>query len=406
MVLKFSKVTVAVACTFITLISNAEDMRDLRDLQGSGGAGMINMGGFEITPSLNLAMGNNSNAGQQSVNKNSSSYISLLPSVIINLPSHGNSYGVKYNGSYSYFSASKVDDFGNHNFDAYANNFWSDRFKTTVNLDYVLGHDPRNSLMFASKEKWHTTGAKGVVNYGADGAIGQFQLAAGQTAKRYDTNVNGSTQRYNYDRTDLTGTFFYRVAPATQMIFEVGNSNYTYLDLASKSADSKEMRYLAGVKWEATAKTTGYFKIGQQNKRFNLGLLPAGKNTVWSTVVAWEPKEYSKVNLSLGQVTNETGALGGNFIVSRDAGLNWTHNWTGLWTSTMSLVSGQDNFQNSARVDKRQTYGVKVAYPVFGWLRVGVGYENVNRNSNFAGASYNQSSLMLTLDSAIKESLF
>lgn len=407
MSLKLSKITVAVACTFVTIVANAEDMRDLRDLKNAGaGAGMVNVGGFEITPKLDIALGNNSNVGQQTVNKTSSSYVSLVPSVVINFPSHGNSYGVQYNGSYSYYSASKQDDFGNHNFDAYANNVWSDRFKSALKLDYVLGHDARNTLMFASKELWHTTGIKGAVDYGRDGAIGQFRLAAGQLSKRYDTNVSGGTQTYNYDRTDLTGTFYYRVAPATQMIFEAGNTNFAYVDAASKRLDSKEMRYLMGLKWEATAKTTGYFKLGRQNKTFNLGLLPAGNNTVWSTVVAWSPKTYSTVNLSLSQASNEYGGVG-SFIVSRDAGVNWVYGWpNGLTTSTLSVVNGQDNFQNSNRIDKRQTYAANVAYPVFGWLRVGVGYQYVNRNSNFAGASYNQSSLMLTLNSALKENVF
>lgn len=399
---KLSKITVVLSSIFLMSGVNAEDMRNLRDLDSASEGGMINMGGFEITPKLNYAMGRNDNVGLSNANqaKVSSTFVSLIPSVVANYPSHGNQYSAIYRGNYSNYFGSTQDNFDDHTFKTTANNIWSEKFKTDAGLTYFLGHDARNSLMFNNKELWHSTGVDGSAIYGRDGAIGQFKLAGGVKTKRYDTNLSGGTQTYNHDSTSLSGTFLYRIAPATQMIFEVGNTNFTYADVASKRFDSKEMRYLVGAKWEATAKTTGFLKVGRQNKTFDLGLMPSGNNTVWSTVVAWAPKEYSKVNFSLSQTSNEYGGVG-SFIVSQDTGVNWTHNWTGMVTSVLSVVDGQDKFQNATRVDKRQSYGVNVSYPVLGWLRVGVGYQGMNRNSNVANASYKSSSLMFTLNSAL-----
>lgn len=398
---KLTKLSAAVMGVLFTGGAVAAETQDQGGVNQNNAArsGVINAGGFEIQPKLGLSIGRNDNVGLTNV-KTATNFTMLNPSVNIGLPIHGQMYTAKYSGTLARMAGSSIDNYNDHNFGLIADNTWSARLNTLVNADYIKGHDGRNAVMFRNKELWHNMGVKGMVHYGAEGAQGQFELAAGQSYKRYDSNNGGSTQLFNYDKTDLSGTFFYKVAPATQMIVEAGNAKFSYVDAASKRLDSNEQRLMLGAKWEATAKTTGEVKVGKMNKTFSLGLLPSGSSTVWDGMVTWSPKTYSKVDLSMHQKSNEYGGVG-SFVISRDTDLAWTHDWSGYVRSALSFGDGVDTYQAATRVDKRQKYGLKVTYEINRWLTAGVDFQHSKRNSTNNLFSYTQSVSMLTLEGSL-----
>lgn len=397
---KLFNVSLAAMGVLCAGVAVAADNQEQAGDQQAKGAGVINAGGFEIRPKLVLTLGRNDNVGLNSGAKTASTFTLLNPNVVIGLPTHGQLYSASYTGKYAQFSGSGIDNYNDHAFGVAADNAWSARLNTLLNVDYVKGHDGRNALLFANKELWHTTGIKGKVHYGAEGAQGQFELAAGQISKRYDSNNSGATHLYNNDNTDLTGTFFYKIAPATQLFVEAGNAKFAYVDAASKRLDSTQQSYMLGVKWEATAKTTGSFKIGRMDKSFSLGLLPSGRSTVWDGAVTWSPKTYSVVDVSVSQKANEFGGVG-SFIISRDTDLVWKHDWSSYITSALSFGDGVDDFQAANRVDKRQTYGAKLTYGINRWLSAGIGYQHSKRDSTTPALSYTQSVSMLILEGTL-----
>lgn len=362
----------------------------------------IRMGGVEVMPWLGLTQGTNDNVGSAAV-KTTSSFTMLNPNVVIGVPTRGQFYGAKYSGAFARFSSSSIDNYNDQSVGLFADNAWSGRLNSLVNFDYIKGHDGRNARMVANKELWHSTGLKGMAHYGAEGAQGQFEAAAGVLTKRYDSNNSGSTQNFDHDRSDLRGTFFYKVAPATQMFVEASNAKFNYVAAASKPVDSSEQRYMVGVKWDATAKTTGSFKIGSMKKSFNLGLNAAKTATVWDADINWTPKTYSRVDASLHQTAFESGGVGGSFILTRESQVKWTHDWTGYITTAVSLDDGVDTYQasNPSRVDKRQSYALKAMYGFKPWLRAGLEYKNTKRNSSIAVWTYSQAITMLTLEGSL-----
>jgi len=361
-----------------------------------------NLGGFEVTPSLGLTLGRDSNVGLKSGAQTASNFTMLNPRLSIGLPTHGQLYGLNYSGVFARYTGSKTDNYLDHNFRLYADNVWSARVNSKLNVDYTKGHDGRNALLFVNKELWHNTGVSAMAHYGAEGAQGQFEVSAGQQQKRYDSNISGATQLYNHNTTDLSGTFFYRVAPATQMFIEASNSKFTYQTASPKSLDSTQQSYMVGVKWDATAKTSGSAKFGTMKKTFSLGQLPSATSTVWDAGVKWAPKTYSIVEVSLAQKGQEYGGAG-SFILSRDADVSWKHDWTSYVTSTLKYVDGTDTFKADplARVDKRQAYGLGVTYGFRPWLRAGIGYDHTKRTSTNAVVGYTKSVTMFTLEGSL-----
>lgn len=403
MSLKLSKLSIAIVSVMLAANAVAADGQENGNTKQSSG---INAGGFEFKPTLGLALGRNDNVGMASVAKTSSNFTRLTPKLTIEMPTHGQVYSANYSGTYANYTGSTIDNFYDHNFGLAANNDWSTRVNSLINVDYIKGHDGRNETKNGAVpsqlvELWHTTGIKGMVHYGADGAQGQFELAAGQDYKRYDTNKSTLTQLLNNDKTNLIGTFYYRVAPATSMILQAGTTSIGYLDAASKTRDSKEQQYMVGVKWEATAKTTGNVRVGKVSKSFNMGTSPTTSATAWDANVSWSPLTYSVVNLTLSQKAAESGGVG-SFVITRDSKLDWAHEWSSHIKSTLMVGDGLDTYQgNSTQVNKRQTYGAKLSYAVNHWLNAGVEYQNSKRNSTNAALTNTQSISMLFLDGTL-----
>ncbi|MDX8380291.1 MAG: hypothetical protein R8K48_09695, partial [Gallionella sp.] len=229
--------------------------------------GVINLNGFRIKPTLKLAMGKNDNVGLSNgvLPKMNTRFTILSPKVSIEMPSHGNVYSATYSGAFANYRGDSQDNYNNHNLDVTAKNDWTYRVNTLIKAEYIKGHNNRNALPTgnSSKELWHTAGVKGQLHYGAAGAQGQFELAAGQKSKRYDTNASGNTQNLDYDSTPLQATFFYKVAPATNMILQARNTRFKYQTAAAQKWNSTQQQYMVGVKWDATAKTSGSFKVGK-----------------------------------------------------------------------------------------------------------------------------------------------
>lgn len=405
---KLSKISIAVMSVLFAGVAVAADVQQQSNDKQNNAAGVINAGGFEIRPTLSLAIGKNDNVGLASAGKTSSNFTKLSPKVSVEMPTQGQVYSATYSGTYANYTGSTVDNYYDHGFGLAAKNDWSTRVNSVINVDYNKGHDGRNALPNANtfKQLWHTTGVKGMVHYGADGAQGQFELTAGQVAKRYDTNNGGTnlpgtgTSLFNNDATSLMGAFFYKVAPATHMIVQAGTTSFSYLDAASKIHDSKEQQYMVGVKWDATAKTTGSVKVGKVNKTFNLGTFPSASATAWDANVTWSPLTYSVVNVSLSQKAAESYGVGSS-LVSQDSNVDWTHGWSNYIKSKLSFGDGVDTYQAINQVNKRQTYGAKLSYEVNRWLNAGVEYQNTKRNSTNPVLTYTQNITMLVLDGTL-----
>lgn len=402
MTYKLSKLSIVLFGVLVSGAAVAADMQDQSGGKQNSAAGTINAGGFEVKPTLGLMLGRNDNVGMASTVKTAATFTKLTPKIVVEMPTHGQVYSGTYSGAYANYSGSAQDNFTDHNFGLAAKNDWSARFNSLVNVDYNKGHDGRNALPTVNtfKELWHTTGLKGKVHYGADNAQGQFELTAGQVNKRYDSNNSTRTQLMNTDTTNVTGEFFYKIAPATNMIFHAGNQNITYLDAAAKSRDSTERQFMVGVKWEATAKTTGSIKIGTVKKSFALATTPSASNSVWDAQVTWSPLTYSNVNFTLKQSAAESFGTG-SYMVSNDTKIDWSHEWTSQVKSRLSVGDGQDKYQAVAQVNKRQTYGAGLTYSVNRWLNAGADYQFSKRNSTNTALTYKQNILMFVLDGTL-----
>ena len=97
--------------------------------------------------------------------------------------------------------------------------------------------------------------------------------------------------------------------------------------------DNDDTQVFLGVQWQATAKTSGSFKIGNQEKEYTERSPEVEEDeTVWQLGVKWEPKSYSAFNFGLSrELDNGNGndvARTEDAVDRLTASVGWEHNWS------------------------------------------------------------------------------
>lgn len=362
--------------------------------------GAIKAEPFTIRAKVNAAIGHDDNVALSKTNKISSAFYGLSPVVGIGLEGATQRYTAIYRGNYGNYSSSPIDDYKDHNVTLNAANEWSARLRSLVRYDYFHAHDARGATSSAvtAPDRWDLNALRGSLSYGAAGAQGRIEVDFGVGDKRYITNRVVTAAR-DYEQIDVGGTFYYRVGPATQALVQIRRSDIDY-KLDTTPLDSNEMRYLVGLKWDATAKTQGTAKVGYMRKNFANPSKPDYSAPSYEAGVTWSPLTYSIVNMTAMRTFSEQTS-GGNFIVTNMASLLWNHDWSSRVRSTMSVIYGRDVHQGLGRTDTRENAGLRVSYGLQRWLRLGGEYRYEARNSNVPTAEYTRNMVLFTLEASL-----
>lgn len=363
--------------------------------------GSFKAGPFTITPAVSAAVGHDDNVTLRTTNKISSTLYSLNPGVTVALPGPTQRYSARYAGNYGRFSSSSKDNYEDHAAGLDANNGWSTRLRTLLRYDFFRGHDTRGATGSATAtdapDRWDSHSVRGKLAYGAIGAQGIIEVDAGFSSKNYVNNRELTATR-EFDQQDLAGTFFYRVAPATQALVQIRGSR---LDHKTNFAlDSTELRYFGGLKWEATAKTQGTVKVGYIRKDFTNSSRPTFSSPSYEAGVTWSPLTYSVVNLNATRTFSEQNN-GGNFILIDSVALSWNHDWSSRVRSTVLLAHGHDIHKGLNRADTRDDFGLKASYGFRRWLRLGGEFRRETRDSNVPNVDFNRNLMLFTLDATL-----
>jgi hypothetical protein len=208
------------------------------------------------------------------------------------------------------------------------------------------------------------------------------------------------------------------VGSATDLTLEAWNSDISY-DLTRRPEDelaSIENLVMIGAKWEATASTTGFAKIGYVNKDFELTSREDFDAVVWEVEVLWEPKTYSKVNFTTGQNAHETNGEGFFFneegnpiekahvIENTQYAVEWTHQWRERLTSKLAYAMSDDVYIatiGEIREDNNTAINASLFYDMNYWLSFSLDYRFTDRDSTRTGFIYDRQLFSLGLRAAI-----
>lgn len=398
------KVTIAVAAALLgagvvaqAQVSPVRPTYSFPAAPSAAGATSVQMGDTPLyfTPYLGLAAGYDDNLFLTNGNEKASTIYIVSPGFKLDARDPNKVFQFSYQGQIGRYTKSEDDDYLDHVARAQFDVAITRSNFLRVGSDYIRGHDPRGSTdrgISARPDVYRLSTPYITYAFGAPGAQGRAEVFYSDARRRY-TNNRATTFASDRQTQDFGGAFYWRVMPRTSLLVEHRRTDLNY-DFSGSPFSGREYRTYGGVTWDATAATSGTFKVGRLEKRFDSGL-PSFSGTGWEALVTWAPRTYSKFDFFTARNPVESTGLG-TFVLSEVYGVNWTHAWSSVFSTELLARHQKDEYQGFNRNDKLNILGAKVGYRFRRWLTLGAEYTHTQRDSNASVFEYDKNLYLLT----------
>lgn len=355
--------------------------------------------GVLLYPSVKLSAGRDDNVRAAETGALSATVTTLAPNLRLETQQRNSTYALIYDGAYTRYSGLNTDNTNNHDLKLTGAHEFSVRSRLNWSLGFQDRFDARADAAVPSTEpdNWRGSNLNSLYTFGAKGAQGRIEAELNLSRKRYQNNL-ATTVGSDLDTRQLAGRYFWRVMPSTYLVAEARAAVNDYrVGTANNNTDT---RLLLGVTWEATAKTTGSFKLGQQRKDFDqVGKGDVSKST-YEASVTWSPLTYSVFTLTASRAA-EDALSNGDYNQSRNLGLNWAHRWNSSLSSRVALTDAQANYFNSPRRDDTISASLGLSYDLSRRHSLGLDLVRTERDSTLSPNSYKRNTVFLSLRSAL-----
>jgi polysaccharide biosynthesis protein VpsM len=369
----------------------------------------LDVGGLDLVPTLDVSLQHDSNVTRANADV-ISSWISLYhPELRLEKTSDTLQISAGVSASKGIYHSSQRDNFDDYQIFVDLGFEFDRRNRLEAGFVSESGHDARgtaysigigNSLTGPDKYQRNTLDSK--YSYGAQTAVARFDATVRLRNINYDNDVVNGRPRDRSEQT-LGGVFYYQVAPATDLVLDTQYTNTSYDSITViapdfVSLDSKTTNLLAGLKWESTAATTGFAKIGYQKRRFDNDQREGFSGLKWEAGVVWNPVERALIEFSTANDTLETNGLG-SFIKRKDYRLDWRHQWLERFSTSSAVAYGSDIYVGGfiPRQDKSTQIDLTASYQFKRWLSFTAGYSYIKRNSDVVDDSFDFDKNLLSI---------
>ena len=355
--------------------------------------GVYTSGPFSLEPLLDTELSYDDNIFDSETDETDSWITRVRPELIGRLEYEGQKYSLSYKGDYGYYAQSGDDDYDDHNFFAGADLNLNYRNFVTLGAAYRMDHEDRGTGIteginpatfpqFDEPVRYDLTDLNAEYAYGAPGQTGRIVLAAGYRDRQYQ-NFRDQTRYQDRERPQASATFYYRVMPATSLLFQVRADKVQYDDTrpGTASLDSDTQYYLTGATWDITELTSGTVKLGWVDREYDDGSRGNFSEFDWEVDLRWSPLSYSHVDLVTAREPRE--AYGNaDFIDTKIYTASWSHGWTDDLESRLELSYLDENFVGEDRDEETYEYDLSLQYQWRNWLAFYLGANYSDRNSN------------------------
>ncbi|MFC4701995.1 outer membrane beta-barrel protein [Glaciecola siphonariae] len=390
---------IALGLSFTATVATAQQFDD---------AANFALGGFDVTPTVDIGLKYDDNVTRANIDSISSWSRIISPHIMMESSLGASQVTLGYRLRNEDFFSSKEDNYTDHFFVAQADVEFNARNRVIASLNFEDGHDARGSnfsigtgASLSEPDKYKQTELDILYSYGAFNSDGRLDLNFDIRSLNYDIDTPLYRAR-DRDISRLAGTFYYRIGAVTDAVFE---ARYTSIDYQfalnpMNVLDSDEVSYLVGIEWKATAQTSGFAKVGYQEKDFESSLREDFDGFDWELGVLWEPVDYSSLEFITSSGTNETNGEG-NFIRDNRFSLEWKHEWLERLRSSVQISFANERYEGQLidgfdiRSDDNRRLRASVYYQFRRWLNFELGYVYDERESNRDAIDFDRNQFIL-----------
>ncbi|MDO6712189.1 outer membrane beta-barrel protein [Aliiglaciecola sp. 2_MG-2023] len=354
-------------------------------------AGSIDLGGFELIPSIEVTYALDDNVTNAASDEIDSWKSTFVPELLL-LNNFGNNvvqFGYRLERG-DYYSSSE-DNYTDHFVSAMLDLELNSRHRVSTTIEYEDGHDARGTVYsigagndLASIDTYKGLDGDLVYSYGGLTASARIDFRLAYRDLDYDRSEESYLAR-DRDFKTIGSTFYYKIASATDMVIDYSRTDvtYQYTPVGSESFDSTNSSILVGLQWDSTAATSGYAKIGYQEKDFDSQQRDKFSGVDWALGVVWQPIDRSNFEFSTKSDTDETNGEG-NFIERRTYLARWQHDWLDRLSSEAYYSYIDDSYEGSvnSRKDEINRLTLAAKYQFRRWLTIDLSYQYDERSSN------------------------
>ncbi len=365
------------------------------------GPAVIDAGPVAITPTAGAEIKYRDNIYLQENNTTDSWIYVARPALNALLQDRNNLYQLGYKGEAGWYEVDRANDrndYFDNTFSGDAHLEFSERLIAEGYVRWAALHEDRGTGLsegligeFIPKPIEYDQGdVGGSVQFGSDRGVGRLVLRAGYMDRAYQ-NFKEVTRPRDRDETTLASTFFYPVAPNTDVLIE-----YEYKDIQyptpfveAPPLGSEENYLTVGAQWEITPNMTSTAKAGYVDKNFDSAQREDWNGLGWSVDLLMQPRVQDSVLVRSTRAPVET-TLQGDFIKRENIEAAWTHDWSDRVYTKLGVVIGKDTYEQALDDREDDIYNVafRVGYEFRRWANVYAGYGYDDKDSNVEDLSY------------------
>ncbi|WP_372760475.1 outer membrane beta-barrel protein [Pseudoalteromonas sp.] len=366
--------------------------------------------GAEITPTLQTGLSTNNNMFKTPDNEQSRLIWSIAPNILAVIDDGPDNYKLNFGTQTSFHNKDTTDNYTQVNVGAALHKEFTRQHSIDLSADMDWLYEPRGSGLTEGLGnivdelvEYNQQDISAKYKYGSRHSKAQLAFAAGFYSKKYQ-NFRAVSQYRDYDKTLLGITGFYNTHAATRTFLELKEEQYRYDTLQANgvSRDSDDRKILLGIEWDATAVTSGTFKIGYQDKDFISQLREDFNGVSWEAAVLWQPLTYSSIKVLTSRSARDP-LVAGDYIKESIYNISWEHNWRNDLSSLASLNYADEHYtDNTNRQDKTKTARVALSYLVTSFGMVSSYVDFIDKNSNQSRIEYDRLIIGVNFTFALK----
>lgn len=260
----------------------------------------------------------------------------------------------------SYNTPGQHDDYADGSFAAGAH--WAPLLRDHINLDlgYQLGHDPFGTsrtegttvINTMSPDKWLQGSA--TLDWLHSSTLSGFGYELkGRYIERTYTNNKAFTGYLNYNLMVGEGLAYYAFSPKTSFLLDLIGTHVDTPNTPAGAPDRSGNEYeaLGGVRWLATAKTSGDFRVGVFRRTFDNSSQNSYTGVDWKGSITWMPRTYRVFVLETGERNDQSYVGQAGFIDVRYVQTQWMEDWTPRFYTRLVGNYVNSKFVNFNRTD-------------------------------------------------------